>query len=491
MELTISVRIKPRAGADLIRGQYRHDLRKGRVPGYVDKTRSNKNSHICLAAGYGERPGALIREFDRRLTAKKKTSRTAEVLVGVVTFSKGAQELVENLPRDGQDKLLQHIVARVAAKMDVPANYVRIHRDESAIHAHFSLLNVTSKGRTYRGGRSDMSKLQDVAAQACQELGYDIKRGKSKAARIKDGEESSKYINRTVRQLHEALPKEIAILESERDALAEKVRAMSERLTEAETKTLEAETKLNERTGRIANLEQKILENERDMENAERKRTALEQKIDALQRQRDDLAENIRVTGDRLAEAERKLEGFQGENQRLEKRIATYSSRLASRERELTELQEKIEVERLTLVGIKAEFKKSVKLPPRPEGRKRFLGSEEEVLIKKSTFDGYAKAIEQQYISMRKKEMELDEILRADFVEQSKYDAVKAERDRFKASVGASNEKLKELDNANFLVRDENKRLRARLSRYEVIESDQRTIRPGKGRENAGGGPGR
>ncbi|MDA8307497.1 MAG: hypothetical protein M0Z81_11785 [Deltaproteobacteria bacterium] len=329
MELTISVRIKSRRGADLIRGQYRHDLREWHVPRYVDRTRSNQNSHIGLAVGYAEKPGALVREFDRRLTAAKKTGRTAEVLTGVVTFSKGAQKLVENLSRTDQDMLFKTVVEYVAAKMDVPANYVRIHRDESAIHGHFSLLNVTSKGRTYRGGRGDMSKLQDVAAQACQELGYDIKRGKSKLARIKDGEESSKYINRTVRQLHEALPKEIAALESERNALAEKVRAMDESLSAAEAQ-------LAADSDRIAEQERKIQDNERRLQAATQKLAALSaQGIEEGERI-EKLKKNAAIYGQRVE----KLKKQWGDYRELWEQMQTQHGRIDDLEREKAELKQ-------------------------------------------------------------------------------------------------------------------------------------------------------
>lgn len=363
-EKSISVRIKSRAGANLIRGQYRHDLRKGRVPEYVDQARSHRNSHVTLAEGYSERPGELIKEFNERLTAAKKNRRTAEVRVGVVTLSKGAQTIVEGLSVADQDNLFEHVVKRVAADMDVPANYFEVHRDETGIHAHFSLLNVTSKGRPFRGGRGYMSHLQDVAGQACQELGYDIKRGKPKIARIKDGEDPSKWTHRSVAKLHKDLPQEIAALETERDALAEKNRVTGDRLAEAETKldeTLPADIAKEER--RLAEVREKIRraeidfddmdmlifktkfkikETEDELEKVEQRRVTAEEAIASLERQRNALAEKVKTTEERLAKAEQKLQALDGENERLLKRSQTYAQRLQSQREAMKDVEDRL-----------------------------------------------------------------------------------------------------------------------------------------------------
>lgn len=221
MSATISVRIQPRRGTAQLRGTLDHDRRTGRIPEYVDRTRSGQNSLMHDSADLT--PARLAAEHRRRLTAQRYTQRTAAALSGLITFSKAAQPLIEALTPAEQDRLYGHVAQRLSQALDVPLRLVAAHRDETAPHAHFLALNVTSCGKTFRGDRRAMSQLQDVAAAACQELGLAIGRGVPKLERIRRGQDRHQTVHRSVRQLHRDLPLDIArarqrLVEQERRA---------------------------------------------------------------------------------------------------------------------------------------------------------------------------------------------------------------------------------------------------------------------------------
>tara|TARA_R110000851_G_scaffold35316_1_gene92954 strand:- start:369 stop:1124 length:756 start_codon:yes stop_codon:yes gene_type:complete len=81
---------------------------------------------------------------------------------------------------------------------------------------------------------ADTRALQDTAAAAWEDLG--ITRGKPKAERIADGEPVSAWRHRTVKQLHEDLPREIEDLQAQRDRLAAQLHKDTQRAESAREK---------------------------------------------------------------------------------------------------------------------------------------------------------------------------------------------------------------------------------------------------------------
>lgn len=325
---SISVRVETKAGLDRIRGQYQHDLRKGRIPGYVDKTRSSRNSSIILAEGFGITPGALIKEHARRLTGTPMTAKTAAALTGIITFSHAAQSVVERFAREEQDEIIEYVAKRLAQHMDVPPVYAVVHRDESAIHVQLMMLNVTSTGKTYRGNRAAMSTLQDIGAEAFQKRGLYVSRGTRKIERIKAGEKPDKHINKSVRQLHETLPTDIAKEE--------------QRLAEVREKICRAETEFDDMDLLIFKTKFKIKDAEDELKKMEQRRVTAEEAIASLERQRNALAERVKVTEECLAKAEQKVQALGGENERLLKRAQAYAQRLQSQQEAMKDVEDRL-----------------------------------------------------------------------------------------------------------------------------------------------------
>ena len=197
MSMTVSIRLEHRE-AGRAGGQRSHDLRQGRIPGYVDRSRTNSNSVLIEPQ---DEPGlrAIIAE---RRTGKKRAlmSNASLACTGILTFGREAQEVMAGLSVDEQNRLILKSCEDVAKRLDNTLSGLVIHRDEQAIHAHLQMSSWTLSGKAVSTviNRELASELQDVAASAFSSLG--ISRGIKKEERIKAGE---KPRHKTVRELHE------------------------------------------------------------------------------------------------------------------------------------------------------------------------------------------------------------------------------------------------------------------------------------------------
>ena len=250
MSMTISTRIRHNP-VGKAKGQRRHDTRAGEVPKYVDQERSHLNSVLMEPATEGPmRAECQRRREDRGLRAMATNSAIATD--GILTFGAEAQKVVEQLPPDEQDRLFLETARTLAAEMNTTLAGLVVHRDESAIHAHFRTVAVRLDGLPI-SKRVDTKRLQDRAAEAWAHLG--ITRGKAKKQRIADGEPRSATINRSVKQLHDDLPAELA-------AAQEKAAKAAERLAKAEVKAQAAE-------GQVEKLEKRVATYQRRLEQAQ------------------------------------------------------------------------------------------------------------------------------------------------------------------------------------------------------------------------------
>lgn len=212
----ISVRIK-HVGRGKAGFQRRHDARLGKQPEYVDGGRQHLNSVLIEPAT----PAQLRQVCTERVAAQEGRQRAlksdaAVATIGVLTFSRDAQKALEGLSAAEQDQRIRESCEAVAAEMGSELTGLVVHRDEQAIHAHFQVPARRADGQPI-SKTVDTRRLQDVAAEAWKDLG--ITRGKPKAERVAAGEPYSTWRHRTVKQLHEDLPKEIeAAQEAERQA---------------------------------------------------------------------------------------------------------------------------------------------------------------------------------------------------------------------------------------------------------------------------------
>ncbi|ORU91418.1 MAG: hypothetical protein A6F72_02425 [Cycloclasticus sp. symbiont of Poecilosclerida sp. N] len=205
MSKTISVRIKGSAKS-AASGQRKHDLREGKQPSYIDANLSYANS-IIIAPFTGSEIKGLCEI--RRTNATRRIRSNAYVATnGIITFGYQAQATINRLTPQEQDKMFQSVSESIAKKFNNTLTGLVVHRDESAIHAHFQMPAVNRNGCPNSKERVNYSELQDIAGDATAYLG--ITRGISKAKRMAAGEPDRAHIHRSVKQLHEDLPRELA-----------------------------------------------------------------------------------------------------------------------------------------------------------------------------------------------------------------------------------------------------------------------------------------
>jgi len=204
--MTVSVRIEGKK-AKATSGQIKHDTREGKQPGYVDDEKSKLNS--VLIEPMPEKDLKHLCE-GRRIDAgaKRKMRSDASVSqIGIITFGTEAQKTINNLTPEEQDRLFKSAATTAARHCENELTGLVVHRDESAIHAHFQMPAICKDGKPQSKKGIDFSDLQDRVSTSFAHL--NIERGTKKVDRIERGEPDSAHIHRSVKQLHEDLPKEI------------------------------------------------------------------------------------------------------------------------------------------------------------------------------------------------------------------------------------------------------------------------------------------
>lgn len=212
---TLSVRISHNKEGKS-KGQRHHDMRTStHTPNYVNKSKSALNSVIIAPAKEAELLHICMRRREKRAGLRKIADGGNISTMGIITFSHEAQSVIESLPIEEQDRRFLEVAEAIAKELNTTLTGLVVHRDETALHAHFQMpaydfsgvpLSKTIKPIT-------TAKLQDVAANSYSDI--NISRGKPKKQRIADGDPSSTWVHRTVEQLHNDLPKEIEILQKQ------------------------------------------------------------------------------------------------------------------------------------------------------------------------------------------------------------------------------------------------------------------------------------
>jgi TnpA family transposase len=214
MSMTVSVRIGHKSQSKT-KCQRHHDTRKSKIPGYVNQSKSISNSTIVEPLAEAELGRICDERRSLRNTQRLKKKDSAISTIGIITFGHKAQEIINTLSPEEQDRLFIETAEAIATEVDSDITGLVVHRDESAIHAHFQMPAYNKQGFPLSKSikPETAKKLQDIAGSVFNELG--ITRGKPKAERIRDGDHPSQIYNRSVKQLHEDLPGEIETLQTQ------------------------------------------------------------------------------------------------------------------------------------------------------------------------------------------------------------------------------------------------------------------------------------
>ncbi|UTV82402.1 plasmid recombination protein (plasmid) [Acidithiobacillus sp. YTS05] len=314
MSRTISVRVQPQTGR-LAAGQKRHDLRDpAHVPGYVDRQRTAQNSIYAEAPD----PETLRKEIQRNRQKAHQQQLRADARItvaGIITFGHEAQAILDTLPKEQHDKIFQTVATAISAESGHPLLGLVIHRDESALHAHFTLrgyrLDEQGHEQPWRKSRTDLARLQDVAAACVQDLG--IERGERKedkaqrlrAAGVPGREVQAATIHRSVRALHQDLPQEIAA---------------KRKVLEKELADLEAKAQKNRRL---------IQEQERKLEAGRVSEEKARQRIEAYERREREALEKIAALENEAQDWQTRVQAADKAAQQAEQAAAKKASTLA------------------------------------------------------------------------------------------------------------------------------------------------------------------
>ena len=234
MSATVSIRIGPVRSGDY-GGQRTLDMRTfGKPLDYVDyeKTHLNTGDNIpTIEAAHrmneDQKEAARIAADELVCAAlliddeaEKEAARAAVMACrqdykrdgvvayrGVLTYGREAQDLLDGISPDEQDKLARESIAKAAAVLENVSFGVTAHRDESALHYHYYMLATNERGVKIKPKKTDCSAMQTAAAIPYQYLG--INRGKKNCDWIIEGNEE-KTVHISVQEFHKKLSLEIA-----------------------------------------------------------------------------------------------------------------------------------------------------------------------------------------------------------------------------------------------------------------------------------------
>ncbi len=261
MSMTVSVRLA-RRDASKVPGQMRHDLRTGKIPAYVDKAATHLNSVVVEPRTASELKTICLERREKRRAAGeirgRMRSNTTLATVGIVTFGKEAQPIIEGLSRERQDQLFLRAAQAVSDRLGTDVTGLVVHRDESAIHAHFQMPGFSFDGKPLSKIITPQvaAELQDVVGDVYRDFG--ITRGTPKAERIARGDDWPQIIHRSVARLHDDLPREIAEREQRAAALQAEVEALEKKREYQEKLITRTEALLKEKSADEAKLTKRL-----------------------------------------------------------------------------------------------------------------------------------------------------------------------------------------------------------------------------------------
>ncbi len=228
----------------------RHNLRQGPQPKYVDSTQTYRNVVLFgpHAGNFNEAAQASAARYRERVG--QKVQRTQALLAeGIITFSRAAQPIVLD-KLDEAHACARSLVDAVVRDHGHGAKLVSLvyHADEAAPHYHFVIDGVGTDGRAVlqRVHKRQGVHIQELGGLAFACLG--IQRGIPVIQRIQRGDDRSKTVHRSVRQLHADLPKELA-------AKQRQVAAVTVDLAELQAKASTTESRLNKAHADLAKVQ--------------------------------------------------------------------------------------------------------------------------------------------------------------------------------------------------------------------------------------------
>lgn len=291
------------------KAQRSHDYRRGKIPDYVAQDRMHLNRTLVelrpLPQIHAE--NAQLREVAGR--KRKIKSNAAVVVAGVITFGHLAADAFNSLTPEQQNKAIRQLAEAIAKKLNTRLESLVIHLDETTIHAHFMLRGYNDAGVAVSDTvkLSTASQIQDLAHQVLSGFCPSIERGQRKRDRLDAGADYADTLHRSVRQLHQDLPAEIAIRQAEVAALAAKdaeLKASTAKTEEYIRRLKEDQRALNEKEqNRLKAYEERLLKKEAEQAALSQEQEKAKRALESLKKEILEQAEANKQTRQELAEA--------------------------------------------------------------------------------------------------------------------------------------------------------------------------------------------
>lgn len=224
--LAVSLRLR-HLNAAKTRFQLKHDLRIGRQPRYVDGTRSEFNVYFSASSLSDYRNTALMRRSQTNPVRGPQLTKMAITAAGLITLGHLLQGEFDALEPDVQHDAFFQIAQAVADRLENEVTHFALHRDETALHAHF-MMPARRRGDCRLMSEvlspTVMCELQDIAFQVTQRFTPAVQRGTP--ARL------SHFRNLSVRELHRKQAEDIAKREARLQDLFDEIAAREARVVE-------------------------------------------------------------------------------------------------------------------------------------------------------------------------------------------------------------------------------------------------------------------
>lgn len=337
-------------------GQRAHDMRFGRQPRYVDGERTSLNRVIIAPPPPDGMRARTITRRDRLNPARALRSDAAVATTAIITFGRAAQDLVNALPAAEQDVAYRAVAGAISARYRIGLTGLIVHCDETGPHAHVTFDCRADSGKALSKIMHG-SEVQDVVADAIARLVPGITRGVPRKERKARGEPLSKWVHRSVRQLHQDLPDEIAAGEMVLTAIREdcdiakedlatargELEMVCQRLDEAEQRERELAGRLRKAAAAAEEAEAHIPAAEDALAKAGARVIEMEARVRKLENKLTEQHELTEKEAKRLETYQRRLAGRQKEVRQAEDALAGLQARMNTAEAELTGTQTDLE----------------------------------------------------------------------------------------------------------------------------------------------------
>jgi hypothetical protein len=315
-EKAVSTRIEPSRS-----GQRAHDLRLGPQPEYVDAERSHLN-RVLIEPLTNDTLRDEWREVKNRIGKKGKIRSNQNLsYAGIITFGHEAQGIFEGLTSEQQDAAFLEVGKKIAERFNTRLTGMVFHGDETAPHAHFQLRGMADDGTMLSQvvKRGALRDVQDITAEVMARYAPGIERGKDKWVRIDEGEDFAATVNRSVKQLHEDLPAEIAAKEVELAEAQAKLKTNLDRLAKAEKQATEEGAKAEKARKRAEAYERRAETAREDVAN-------LESILEDLRKRRSGLEADNRALDETLAQKKTNVTSLRARKAALLARLKALSA---------------------------------------------------------------------------------------------------------------------------------------------------------------------